>query len=223
MKRLHFWLLVLMALVRPEARAAKGAAAPAAGGGNPVLLIHGIGDTGYTMRRLAERLREEGRAVHLITLKPSWGEVGLDQLAAQVAAIAERELPRGRRFDLVGFSMGGLVGRYYLQRLGGLERVQRFVTVSTPHQGTALAWCVGTPGVRQMRPGSAFLQDLARDAARLGDIEFTSFWTPLDLTIVPARSSVLQVGSASRIWCLAHPLMIRDRRCIRAVAEALRR
>jgi len=34
-------------------------------------------------------------------------------------------------FDLVGFSMGGIVSRYYVQRLGGIDRVQRFITLAS--------------------------------------------------------------------------------------------
>ena len=218
MKRLFLSLLLALSLFRPEARAARSAP-PAKR--NPVLLIHGIGDSAWSMRALARHLRAEGREVHAITFERNWGQLGLEQLAEQVADFAERELPRGEKFDLVGFSMGGLVARYYVQRLGGLERVQHFVTISTPHQGTALAWCLDTPGVRRMRPGSAFLRDLADDAAQLAAIEFTSLWTPLDLVIVPAKSSVLAVGRAERLWCVAHPLMVRDRRCLRAVAVAL--
>src|SRR6185436_5431091 len=95
----------------------------------------------------------------------------------------------GRRFDLIGFSMGGLIARYYLQRLGGIEKVGRFVSIAAPHQGTHMARLGGLPGWVQMRPGSEFLRDLASDADVLRRVNFTSFYTPLDAVIVPARSS----------------------------------
>ncbi len=189
---------------------------------NPVLLVHGLGDDARTLGLLERHLRREGWEVHSLDLRPSWGQVGLEVLARQVAAFADRNFGPERRFDLVGYSMGGLVSRFYLQRLGGAERVQRFVTVSTPHHGSRLAHLLGNPGIRQMRPGSAFLRDLQGDEGELWKrVQFTSFWTPLDTIVVPARSCVVPGEHNERIWCLAHPLMVWEPRCIRAVTGAL--
>lgn len=188
----------------------------------PVLLIHGIADSERNMRWLARHLRKEGRDVRTLNLRPNWGQSGLDDLAAQIAAFADRDLS-GRRFDLVGFSMGGLVSRYYLQRLGGLARVEHFVTISAPHHGTYAARCIGGRGARQMRPGSDFLRDLARDAAALEGVKFTSIYTPLDLVILPASSSVMPQARNERIPVVLHPLMILDPRSLRAVTAALDR
>jgi triacylglycerol lipase len=188
---------------------------------NPVLLIHGLKDDARKMDRLARHLRTGGWEAHTLSLVPSWGQLGLDALAQQIADFVAQTFPDGRVFDLVGFSMGGLVCRYYLQRLGGLARVRRFVTISAPHRGSLLAWLIPNAGCRQMRPGSAFLRDLQRDVERLGEIQFTSLWTQFDLIIVPAVSSILPVGESRRFWCVAHPLMVWESRCLRAVAQAL--
>lgn len=187
----------------------------------PVLLIHGIKDDAAKMEPLARHLRAEGREVRTMSLRPSWGQKGLDELAEQLAAEADRVFPAGQKFDLVAFSMGGLVSRYYLQRLGGLDRVRRFVTISTPHRGTALAHLIPNPGCRQMRPGSDFLRDLERDASELKRVGFTSLWTPLDLIILPARSSAVPEARNVKLWVLAHPLMVWQSSALRAVASAL--
>lgn len=189
---------------------------------HPVILVHGIGDNGRTMDWMGRRLRAAGWEVHSVTLKPNLGQIGIDEMAEQVAAFIDQTVPKGARIDLIGFSMGGLVSRYYVQRLGGFRRVDHFVSISAPHHGTILACLVPDQACRQMRPGSDFLRDLAGDADRLGCVRFTSLWTPLDLTIVPASSSVLPVGHNERIWCLAHPLMIRSGNSLRAVEAALR-
>lgn len=189
---------------------------------NPVLLIHGLGDDSRSLGLLERYLRREGRDVHSLDLRPSWGQIGLDVLAEQVAAFVDERFGAKRQFDLVGYSMGGLVSRYYLQRLGGAKRVQRFVTVCTPHHGSRLAHLLPSPGIRQMRPGSEFLRDLQRDESELWKrVQFTSFWTPLDTVVVPARSAVVPGERNERIWCVAHPLMVWEPRCIRAVAGAL--
>jgi triacylglycerol lipase len=188
---------------------------------NPVVLVHGIKDDSRKMEPLARHLRAEGREAHALTYRPSWGQTGIDQLARQLGEEIDRRFAPGRPLDFVGFSMGGLVCRYYLQRLGGLERAGSLVTIATPHRGSWLAWLLPNAGGRQLRPGSPFLRDLAQDAARLKAIRFTSLWTPMDAMIVPAASSVIPEARCRKLWCLAHPLMVLEPRCIRAAARAL--
>ena len=74
-----------------------------------------------------------------------------------------------------------------------------------------------------MRFGSAFLRDLASDADRLAPLACTSFWTPLDLVILPPRSSVIPQARNERMVVALHPLMVRQGSCLRAVAGALSR
>ena len=187
----------------------------------PVVLVHGIFANGRDMERLARHLRSEGRQVFVPRLTPNGGQAPLEDLARQLASYVEREIP-GRRFDMVGFSMGGLVSRYYVQRLGGIERVGAFVTLATPHHGTQMARLAKRPGWLQMRPGSDFLRDLDRDADSLRRVNFTSFYTPLDAIIVPARSSEMPQARNVRKWAVIHPSLILEMRCIRAVSDALR-
>jgi triacylglycerol lipase len=195
--------------------------APAVSERAPVVLVHGIHASSRDMRRMACYFRAQGREVFTPDLSPAGGQVRLDLLAQQLAAFTELHL-HGRKFDLVGFSMGGLVSRYYVQRLGGLQRVEHFVTIAAPHQGTALANLHFGDGGRQMRPRSDFLRELARDSDRLRDVKFTSFYTPLDLVIVPARNSEMPQANNVRLWAAMHPSLILERRCIRAVAKALK-
>jgi triacylglycerol lipase len=188
---------------------------------NSVLLVHGISDSEWSMLWLAHYLRREGWEVHTINLTPSWAQKGLEPLAAQIDAYAQAQFG-SRRFDLVGFSMGGLVSRYYVQRLGGLERVDHLVTLSAPHNGTIMANFIPNRGCREMRPGSPFLRDLAQDSDKLECLKFTSLYTPFDLVIIPQRSSEMPQANNIRMPVAAHPFMVIDKRCLRTVAEALR-
>ncbi|MGC9503197.1 esterase/lipase family protein [Baaleninema sp.] len=191
---------------------------------NPVVLVHGFGDTGAVFDRMAAHLSSRGKPVYAIDLVPSDGSVGLEELAQQLAAFVGDRIEGDRAIDLVGFSMGGLVSRYYVQRLGGVERVDRLITISSPHQGTWTAYALDRVGCRQMRPNSEFLVELDRDARNLlGQIDFTSIWTPYDLMIVPARSSQMPVGGDRQLPVALHPWMLENRRCIELVAEILDR
>lgn len=147
--------------------------------------------------------------------------MGLDELAQQVADYVNATFAPEQPLDLVGFSMGGIVCRYYVQRLGGINRVQRFITLSAPNHGSWIAFCRQGLGCIQMRPDSALLQDLNRDAAMLEQINFTSIWTPYDLMIVPANSSQMPVGREVIVPVLTHDRMLTDSRSLAAIASAL--
>jgi len=190
---------------------------------NPVLLIHGIDDTEAVFHQMRNYLIQRGLSVHALNLVPNNGDVGLDELAKQISDYVTATFAPEQRLDLVGFSMGGIVSRYYVQRLGGINRVERFITISSPHHGTVVAYGSRRPGCVQMRPNSIFLKDLNSDAVILGQLDFTSIWTPYDLMIVPANSSQMSVGREVIVPVPLHPWMLTDSRSLAVVKILLER
>ncbi len=188
---------------------------------NPILLVHGLMDTSYKMRKISSHLHNLGWQVLDIDLIPNNGDSKLEILAKQVADLIDRTFSPEQPIDLLGFSMGGLVSRYYLQRLGGIERVQRFISISAPNNGTIAGYFSQRPGCIQMQPNSEFIKDLNRDIDRLNLLNFTCLWTPFDLIILPPNSSQLGIGTDLSIPVLAHPLMVADERVLKAVTHAL--
>ncbi len=188
---------------------------------NRVLLVHGIADSAASMQMLRARLARDGREALAINLKPGDGRISLEVLSVQLRDYVGTHFSARERIDLVGFSMGGLVCRYYIQMLGGSSRVDRLVTISTPNHGTLLAWLSRRTACKEMHPGSGFLRKLNEDCSTLSNLNVTSFWTPLDLVIIPAESSRLPIGINKPIPVLAHPLMILQRRPLEEVANAL--
>ncbi len=169
-----------------------------------LVLVHGIDGSGRDMARLARALRADGRTVHVIDLKPSDGSAPLEELSAQLAGFVETRLADDTPFDLAGYSMGGLVARHYLQERGGHARVRRFVSISSPHNGTLVAWLRAKPGARQMRAGSAFLRRLAEPESIARLPPTTSFMTVTDLVIVPFTSSALPDARNIRLFGWGH-------------------
>jgi triacylglycerol lipase len=188
---------------------------------NPILLVHGINDTGAVFDKMMLYLQKQGWSVYTLDLLPNNGVVSLDKLAEQVADYVAITFKPDQQLDLVGFSMGGIVSRYYIQRLRGIERVQRFITISSPHQGTLTALLSRLPGCIQMRPHSPLLKDLNSDVEMLKRLEFTSIWTPFDLMIFPAQNSHIPLGREVVIPVALHPWMLKDSRVLAVVAEAL--
>ena len=188
---------------------------------NPVLLVHGINDTGAVFNKMAFYLRQQGLSVYTVDLIPNNGSEVLEKLAQQVANYVNDTFEAAQLLDIVGFSMGGIVSRYYIQRLGGINRVQRFITISSPHKGTIIAYGTWLAGAVQMRPNSDFINDLNADFKMLKQLNFTSIWTPYDLMILPATSSRLGIGKEVTIPVILHPLMLTDTRTLTIVADAL--
>lgn len=188
---------------------------------NPVLLVHGINDTGAVFDKMALYLRKRGLSVHTVNLRPNNGSEVLDKLAQQVASYIAATFAPEQPLDIVGFSMGGIVSRYYIQRLGGIDKVQQFITISSPHKGTVIAYGTWQSGVVQMRPNSDFLNDLNSDVQMLNKLNFTSIWTPYDLMIIPAESSQLGIGKEITVPVLLHPLMLTDSRTLTIVGNIL--
>ena len=188
----------------------------------PVVLVHGFHDTSLKLQPMAKYLRKNGWTVYTPTVTPGNAAEGLEKLASQLEAYINQHCGKTEPIDLVGYSMGGIVSRYYIQRLGGARRVKTFVTISSPHHGTWMGYLSGSRGAKEMRPRSEFLNDLNRDTGALQKLNFTSIWTPLDLMIIPAGSSHMDFGKEKLLWMPAHPLMVWSRTTMRAVAAALR-
>jgi len=190
---------------------------------NPVLLLPGYTDSEEDLVTLAAYLWEAGFHVHPFGPQPSDGSVLLEDLAAQLQAFIDLTFGPDQPVDLVAFSMGGLVSRWYVQKLGGVDRVQRLITLASPHNGTLYAYMpVNSPGLRQMQPESPFLNELNGDLSPLARINFTSIWTPLDLTVMPSTSSLLNVGTMVRLILPHHRALLSSTRSFAAVADALR-
>jgi triacylglycerol lipase len=154
-------------------------------------------------------------------LTPRDGRGGLANLARQLKDDINARFGPDSRIAVIAFSMGGIVSRYYLQELGGAERCDAFMTISSPHQGTAAAWCYPTQGAMEMRPGSDFLRQLEQSEYRLDGIPVVSYRTRFDLIILPPASSVWARAENIEVPVLLHPLMLSCNRIITDIERRL--
>jgi triacylglycerol lipase len=191
----------------------------------PVVVVHGIWDDARSIAPLVRGLVRQGvQHVSAIELDPPWGTASIETLAEQLAAFAERTRRShgAQAVDIVGFSMGALVARAYLQLLGGHVHTRSFVSIAGPHRGTLTAYALPLLGVRQMRPGSALLRALGDDVSHLPGLSVHCVVTPYDAMIVPSHSGVLRgARSVHRLPVLLHRLMVHDRRVHALVARLL--
>ncbi|MEW1614438.1 MULTISPECIES: alpha/beta fold hydrolase [unclassified Streptomyces] len=156
----------------------------------PVVLLHGFIDNRSVFVLLRRTLARHGRR-HLASLNYSPLTRDLRTAAELLSRHVEEVCARTgqHEVDIVGHSLGGLIARYYVQRLGGDRRVRTLVTLGTPHGGTAVAPGAGIhPIVRQMRGGSALIEELRRPAPGCRT-RFVSFWSELDQVMVPVEAA----------------------------------
>ena len=186
-----------------------------------VILIPGWLDDEAKMDALSDYLRAKGFTTEIVSPQPSDGSVPIETLATQALAEIDRKYGADAPFDYVGFSMGGIIGRTILHWLGGKERIRRFVTISTPHRGVTVAQLTWQPALRQMQMGGPYIEALNAHLDDFANIPFLSIWTPLDLTVLPADSSVVPGAESLKIISPAHALMVYDPRVQRAVADFL--
>ncbi|MEU5287647.1 alpha/beta fold hydrolase [Streptomyces sp. NPDC020755] len=161
----------------------------------PVVLLHGFIDNRSVFVVLRRALTRHGhRHLEALNYSPLTRDIrtAAELLGRHVEEICERT--GHSRVDVVGHSLGGLIARYYVQRLGGDRRVRTLVTLGTPHGGTAVAPGAGVhPIVRQMRGGSSLIEELRAPAPGCRT-RFVSFWSELDQVMVPVRTA-----------CVDHP------------------
>jgi triacylglycerol lipase len=169
----------------------------------PVLLLYGLFSTRRSCQVLERRLRRDGYGVFSIDLGGLGGAFntrGIDQSAERVRDKVERlyaRYPMGP-LSIIGHSKGGLIGRYYVERLGGDARVRTLITLGTPHHGTPLAYLgcatVGwfAPSVWQMTPRSTFLRRLNLGPWPAG-VRLVSLSSRRD-ACTPFHSATLELG-----------------------------
>ncbi|GAA1356516.1 lipase family alpha/beta hydrolase [Streptomyces beijiangensis] len=183
-----------------ESGAAGESAGPAIAGPDraPVVLLHGFVDNRSVFVLLRRSLARNGwRHLEALNYSPLTCDirVAAELLGRHIEEICART--GHQQVDVVGHSLGGLIARYYVQRLGGDTRVRTLVTLGTPHAGTQVAQLMSAhPLVRQMCPGSDVIQEL-REPAVGCRTRFVSFWSDLDHLMAPVESA-----------CVEHPDLI---------------
>jgi triacylglycerol lipase len=161
--------------------------------GTPIVMVHGYfhNRSGFFVMRRA--LRRVGFA-HLYDLN-------LSAIRRDVASMADRLAERvdevlaatgADRVHLIGHSLGGIVARYYVQLLGGADRVDTVVTLGTPHRGTYAAYAFPSRVAGQLRPGSRLLRRLNR-STQSSSVRWVAFSSNLDAFTIPASSGRLEV------------------------------
>lgn len=185
----------------------------------PVVLVHGtFGNRGYTWTQAAPLLRQHGYRV----FRPDYGQYlnpvlfGLGDIkdsARQLAAFVDEVLRRtgAEQVDMVGFSQGGMMPRYYLHALGGAPNVRHFVGIAPSNHGITPQGLMNLasqiPGARelvergavektvpawpQLQHDHPFQRELAALGETTAGVRYTVIATRYDDVVTPYTSCAL--------------------------------
>jgi triacylglycerol lipase len=192
----------------------------------PLVLVHGLFDTPRIFDGLKWRLAG-GRWPLLIPHLPhGLGWVPLEDLARLLGQHIDAAFGSDQPVDVLGFSMGGVIARTWVQLEGGHRRTRRLTTVASPHRGTlaAVPWPrPWLPGLADMKPGSSLLRRLDENVDALRSVECCSFYCPTDLTVFPGWQAVLPFGPRHPVPVFWHNRLMAEPGSLDPVAQELLR
>jgi triacylglycerol esterase/lipase EstA (alpha/beta hydrolase family) len=183
----------------------------------PIIYVPGYGAPPFHGLYMRSRLEVEGFDVceaelpHLQT-----GDIAKSAAALALQVQRTRYQFDAEKVNLVGHSLGGIISRYYLQKLGGWKYVHRAVYLGTPHKG--VYWAVfglATKAGRQLLPNSNMIKDLNSDPSRCRNIKCLSIISNFDEMIMPRESGILDCGYNKVVnWPIGHWGMVFSNKAI---------
>jgi len=187
----------------------------------PIVLVHGVmvnDGVWFTMRRYLAR--QGVGAVYTINYGPPYGDIEhfAEQLGAKIESVCAAT--GATRVLLVCHSMGGLVARAYLRQRGP-ARIERIITIGTPHHGSVFARGLIGRCLAQMRPGNAWLAELNREETKPPPVPITSIWSRHDSLVAPQASSELACAENVALVGVGHNALLSDPRVMELVLRAM--
>lgn len=161
----------------------------------PVVYVPGFLSPSTLASRFQRLFERDGYPFHQVAF-PRLATGDMVELAVELKTQVEAIAGEFLRVNLVCHSAGGLIARYFLQKLSRSASVSSIVFLGTPHQGTRAAW----PGIftragRQMLPRSGFIGELDTDGlGRILTGRSLSIYSKHDWLVVPRESGRLAGG-----------------------------
>jgi pimeloyl-ACP methyl ester carboxylesterase len=126
------------------------------------------------------------------------------------------------RVDIVAHSLGGIISRYAIQRLGLRDTVRTLVTMATPHQGTYAAQYANTTLTRSLRPASDVIRNLNAEDLTDYPMRFFSIFSDRDVYVVPAEGMTHPGAENVFLPDVSHSQYLVSAQVFRVVSSCLR-
>lgn len=198
---------------------------PSAAHPRPVVLLHGtIENQRNIFSALSPLLKNDGYCVFTLNFGSgiiTFGQFyGLDPVASSANEVSRfidsvRSRTGSAKVDLVGHSQGGVLARYYVQKLGGAAKVQNLVSLAAPNHGTTFSGITGLikyfPGVdkifvyswckscQDQIAGSALIASVNQGGGTSPGVEYTNIATKYDEVSTPYTTAFLSGSNVNNI------------------------
>ena len=190
----------------------------------PIVLIHGLWNNSNIFRSLTSELDKYNFEYFAPTLKHDLGMISIVELAKSLNNLILNKYGDNTDIDIIGFSMGGIIGRYWINKFNGYKRTKKFICVGSPHRGTLTAQFVPSSllkGISEMKLNSYLLKELSGHDYLLENVECISFFTIWDLMVFPGWKAYLPKGKRYSLNIFKHRNLIRDSTAVRKIVEQL--
>ena len=187
-------------------------------------MIHGLWNTSSIFSSITKRLDDVGIEYFAPTLKHSYGMTSIIDLTHTLNESILDKYGLEKELDILGFSMGGIIGRYWIQKFNGYKRTRRFISIGSPHKGTLMAQLVPKypfEGISEMKINSNFLREIAKNDFLLNDIECISFFTYWDLMVFPSWLTNLNFGEKISLKVYKHRNLVRNSCSVEKIIEKI--
>ena len=191
---------------------------------NPIILIHGLWNTSSIFSSFTSKLDEIGIEYFAPTLNHSYGMTSIIDLANLLNDLILEKYGSKKELDLLGFSMGGIIGRYWLQKFNGYKRTRKLISIGSPHKGTFMAQLVPKypfRGISEMKIKSNLLRELEKNDFFLHELECINFFTYCDLMVFPSWWTNLNFGEKISVKVYKHRNLVRNKSVVEKIIEQI--
>lgn len=221
----------------------------------PVVLVHGTTENQrMNWNALSPLLKNDGYCVYTFnygagsfTLGQFYGLAPIASSAAELKTFVDQVLSstKASKVDIVGHSQGGMMPRWYIQKLGGASKVGTLVGLAPSNQGTSMSgiadlgnlipgladtfvysWC---GACEDQVAGSAALTELNAGGGTSPGVKYVNILTKYDEVVTPYTNGRLSGSNVKNITvqdgCILdfseHLAISYDRRALWHVRDAL--
>ena len=190
----------------------------------PIVLIHGLWNTSDIFKLLTRKLDRYSIDYFAPTLHHDFGKVSIIELTKILNELIINKYGLDQEIDLLGFSMGGIIGSYWLRYFQGNKRIKKFISVGSPHKGTLTAQIVPRfplKGISEMKVNSKLLKELYASNDFLENVICISFFTSWDLMVIPGWKAYLPKGSRYSLNILKHKNLMKNENVLNEIIKKI--
>ncbi len=153
-----------------------------------VVISPGWGNSTINLRILEKNFQDQGFDVAIVPNITT----GIRDSAMQLAGVLQKARQEYSHISFVGYSMGGLVGRYAIHKFPGVHNIDSYTSISTPHAGSALAdFARWSKTANDMKRDSEFLKEM-EDSEWPLQVPALAIQAHVDEMVIPISSTILK-------------------------------